>query len=487
MGSGMSLMVGDMPDEINLSVIGVQKPKLDISKFGFFESATPNFHTYYPGVKNAADIKPKEGDFIKPIFRLLSEVIVRKSSNPVDFSMNSVLKNSMPKLLGQTVYANHEALVGNEIGSVAEVAWQDGYTTDTGIKVPAGINGVFKIDAKSHPNIARGIMMEPPSIHSNSVTIEFGWEPSHSFTDIREFMGKVGTYGSDGQLIRRIANEIRNYHETSLVAHGADPFAQKVVDGSITNPEYADSVYSLSAQGKEKPKIYFFSNREDLIELSSTPEKHNHKPEEDMKDLVIQLAKLFGKPEAEITEKFIQDWFTANLKDAEALKHISKLGTIPTLETDLAIAKASLKTAEDALVTEKAKDSTVKLTEAETKITSLTTEINTLKGAAETQLTVLKSEAKRIYGVLKGDKADADKLALIDKMDEAALKVELKAYNEELEEKFPAKCNSCGGSDVTRNTAAIEDPAGKKTDKLATNQSVMDDIRKESKGKFLLG
>jgi len=66
-------------------------------------------------------------------------------------------------------------------------------------------------------------MMSPPSIHSNSVTVKFGWEPSHKFETDSEFFDKLGTYTKKGELIRIVVNLIKSYHETSLVSHGADP------------------------------------------------------------------------------------------------------------------------------------------------------------------------------------------------------------------------------------------------------------------------
>ena len=89
-----------------------------------------------------------------------------------------VLKKSMQMLIGQTINIDHEIAVGNAIGAVSEVFWQPAYKTKSGIEVPAGINAVLKIDGKSNPRIARGVMMDPPSIHSNSVTVRFKWEPS---------------------------------------------------------------------------------------------------------------------------------------------------------------------------------------------------------------------------------------------------------------------------------------------------------------------
>ena len=63
----------------------------------------------------------------------------------------------------------------------------------------------------------------------------------------------MGGFDDKGKLIQRIVNQILNYHETSIVSHGADPFAQKINDqGKINNPLYANDNYPLADQ-KNKP------------------------------------------------------------------------------------------------------------------------------------------------------------------------------------------------------------------------------------------
>lgn len=468
LGFGQSLIMGNRPENLKLPQISQDKKDLEVSKFGLFETASPNFHTYYPEVK-AEDIKPKEEDFIKPIFRALSEVIVHKNFNPIDFSKNGVLKNSMTKLLGQTIYANHEAVIGNEIGVVSNIEWQNSYVTNSGIKIPSGINAEFKIDSKAHPNIARAIMMEPPSIHSNSVTVSFGWEQSHPSMDINEFRSKLGTFGSDGQLIRRIANEIKNYHETSLVPHGADPFAQVIKKGVINNAEYANSTYSLSMEGKEKPKNYFFSYKEDVVSMGdkdTTPQELNNiNPETPMKELIQKLAIKYKIAEDQITEQLILD----------------KLEEKEKSESQVNLAKE--------LQDEKAnnKDLTNKLADKVTEITNLTRERDSYKQISDKAVDTLKNEVKRAYGVLKGDKADEAKLDQLQKLDYEGLLVEMKSFNEELENKYPATCNKCGSHEVSRNTAAVISPdsnGGKITPK--DNSQLMAQIRKESKKDWIL-
>jgi len=68
-------------------------------------------------------------------------------------------------------------------------------------------------------------MMDPPSIHSNSVTVRFNHVMSHPELN-EEFWNLAGT--KDKKVtIHLIADEITSYKETSFVNHGADPYAQK--------------------------------------------------------------------------------------------------------------------------------------------------------------------------------------------------------------------------------------------------------------------
>ena len=46
-------------------------------------------------------------------------------------------------------------------------------------------------------------MMDPPAIHSNSVTVRFSWEKSHPELTDQQFYDKIGSYDKDGKLIKR--------------------------------------------------------------------------------------------------------------------------------------------------------------------------------------------------------------------------------------------------------------------------------------------
>lgn len=448
LNSGQSLIIAHCPESLDLKKVGAkqQLEKKSVESFGLFDSATPNFQTYYPGV-TAEDLKPTPDQFIRPVFRLLSETIVHRKYNPIDFAKNRVLKASMPKLLGQTLYGNHEALVGNELGSVSKVSWEESYTASNGLIVPAGINGELLIDGKSHPQIARGILMDPPSIHSNSVTVSFEWEQSHPKMERSEFMSKIGTFGSDGELVRRIVSEIHAYHETSLVAHGADPFAQLVRDGEINNPVYVKAAEQLSA--KTGTQHYFFSYKTDTTSLSEEEQIHDKSKETltnpTMEKILMALAAFFG---------------TTSLTEAEAQAKLTelngkKLGDLLKAESDLE--------AEKLKVTNLEKDKTTLSTELDTKKTEITA-LTVFKTAAEAALVAKRQDVTRMYNILFKDKIDATMLASITTADDAILTSLQNQYQTLMDQKFPGKCNDCSSTNVTRNTAIIEDPKGNSGD-----------------------
>jgi hypothetical protein len=262
LGFGNNLVIGNSGPAMKLDkLIHTHNPTIQVESFGLFDSAAPNFNTYYPEVE-AKDLTPNDAEFVEPVYRALSEVTVHKRYNPIDFSMNGALKKSMGLLRGQTIYPNHEAMVGNELGAVSEVSWEDSFKQGN-ILIPAGINAKMKIDGKSHPRIARGINMNPPSIHSTSVTVEFLWEKSHDIP-ADEFFSKLATYDKSGQQYRRIATEIKKYDEISFVSHGADPFAQKKnEDGGIANPQHANRTYN--SEEKKAQRWFFFDFKTDTI------------------------------------------------------------------------------------------------------------------------------------------------------------------------------------------------------------------------------
>lgn len=440
--SGHTMMASYIPPQIGLqnfteNFYKWREPNQEaITQLGLF-GGDINYHTYYPDL-NLEELKPKEDEFIEPVFRLLSATIVSKQWNPTDFGHNKgVLKNSMPLLLGQTINCDHSTDIGNAIGSVSAVSWQEEYK-DKGIHIPAGINGTLKIDGKANPRIARGILMEPPSIHSNSVTVQFRWDKSHPDMDNMDFYDKLGTYDAKGNMVRRIVTEIIRYHETSLVSHGADPYAQKITkDGKLNNPIFANRTYnSFKEYEEDKNKIYCFTDYKDIksddtsaninkLEQNNNPINNNNMN----KELQEFLESLFGDGCLSLAEG----------------KEMTKENAISAIKS-LKEANQNLKTEKDSL---------------NEQVIKLNAQVESLTANAEigkTYLTQLHEDAVSTYKKLMGEKADESIVNMLsaETTGVQTIKSLTKDYKQRLEEKFPMKCSKCGSLDVSRASSTQE-------------------------------
>lgn len=468
-GQGHVIMLGNVPEELSKeeNVIKLSKNffswngtnKEKVESFGLFGSDI-DYNTFYPDL-DIKDLKPSEEEFINPMFRLLSATIVSKNYNPTDFSEGGVLKASMPLLLGQTVNCDHETNIGNAIGSVSKVFWQEAYKDTNGFIIPAGINGILKIDGKANPRIARGILMDPPSIHSNSVTVQFKWDKSHPDLSDEDFYEKLGTYDKNGLMIRRVVTEVVRYFETSLVSHGADVFAQKIgEDGKIINPTYAQKSWSSYKEyDDDKSKQYFFMDiKQDTDyyqEVNNTSENLNenntnlNNKNNMNKELEQFLASLFGEGMLTLGEG-------KEITMEEALSQVkSTLDEINTL-------KASVQN----LTAEK---------------TSLSEEVNTLKAEkaslqvkatlGDSYLTKLKTTAIANYRKVIGDSFDEkDPIYVMlssENITSDALEALNNDYTKRLAEMYPMKCNHCGSKDVSRASSVEENEDKKAGEELS--------------------
>jgi len=449
---GHALILGHKPSSLTVDQIQkkIEEEPMDFAKFGFFDS-TPNYATYYPEVSEE-DFNPTDNQFIEPLFRILSAVTVHKRWNPIFFS-EAVLKKSMYKLIGLTINVDHEMAVGNAIGSIKSVEWQKTYTVN-GIKVPAGINGVYKIDGKSNPRLVRGIMMNPPSIHSSSVTVNFAWKKSHPKMDDNEFYNKLGTYGEDGKLIQRIVTDVAAYHETSLVSHGADPFAQRVKDGKIVNPAYAGSQYWSDATANRVKEIYnacfiydwkdceSFSDNFILTTGTTIPDAfniNNDKQIKNMKELLRFLETFFGFDAESLTEENYEE--TLGKIDFVALKAKAEAVPEPVKVLDLEgfeVIKNEITTLREF---------------KETVPKDLTAQIS-LAATGKIAVDELKADTKRLYVLVAGEgKEDAAILAVIEGADYKTLQSLHKQYDKATDGEFNFECTDCGSHNVTRASA----------------------------------
>ena len=467
-GQGHTIMAGYIPEAVGAQAFSEnyykwKTPTPDtIAQFGFW-GGDIDYNTYYPNL-DKSELTPKDEEFIEPMFRLLSETIVSKNWNPTDFGQNGVLKASMKMLLGQTVNCDHETNIGNAIGAVSQVMWQESYK-DGSFTIPAGINGILKIDGKANPRIARGILMEPPSIHSNSVTVQFKWDKSHPQMEDNEFYQKLGTYDSKGVMVRRIVTEIVRYLETSLVSHGADSFAQKIgSDGKIINPTFAKRTWaSYEEYRDDKSKQYFFTDYKS--DLTSYQEKNdtqgsfndndandNHSNKDNMNEELL---------------KFLESLFGDNMLTLEEGKEMNQENVIACIQT-LVSSRNELQTSVDNLTTEK-----TSLTE---QITNLNAEVANLKEMAtvgKNHIASLRENAVTTYKKLMGDKADETIVTMLNAETTGIVTLIslTKDYQSRLEEKFPMVCASCGSHDVSRASSVAENDEKTGTQKPATTSN----------------
>ena len=475
LGADHSMMINHKPRNLDpqrlsdsyFNAIGANPQSIE--KFGLFSSI--DYNTFYPDVE-AAQFNPAEDEFIEPVFRLISNCIVSKNYNPTEFPAD-VLKASMPLLVGQTINCDHSTDIANAIGSIKAVTWQEAYS-DKGLKIPAGINGVFRIDGKANPRIARGINMDPPSIHSNSVTVQFEWKPSHEFEHEWEFWDKLGTYAKDGTMVRRIVTKIISYKETSLVSHGADPYAQIIRDGKIINPGYADSVYnSFSEQVKERVSnstrdSYFFDFknilRSDTVSnaeadpLKENSQKLNINPNNQsntMQELQAFLESLFGEG-------------------------MLSLGEGQTASSELVLSEVKRLLTENKSLSEKVTASEASVTELQEKVANL--EKDAKANASFIQMgqdhfKEVKEATLASYKKLMGEKEDSNILTLIENVDSLSTLLSLKAnYDAQLEEKFPLHCADCGSKNVNRGSSV--DSNKEHNEKVNDTQSILQKIAK---------
>lgn len=462
-GSGHTIMAGFLPTGVEPQTFSENfyrwnhVSKESVEKLGLFGSDI-DYNTYYPNLTKE-DLTPNDDEFIEPVFRLLSATIVSKNWNPTDFSQPGVLKASMRMLLGQTVNCDHSTDIGNAIGSVSQVMWQEGYK-DGNFMIPAGINGVLKIDGKANPRIARGILMDPPSIHSNSVTVQFKWDKSHPGMDDRDFWDKLGTYDEKGNMIRKVVTEVVRYLETSLVSHGADSFAQKIgEDGKIINPEFAKRTWTSFAEYQEDTKkaYYFTDFKEDI----NSYQENNDTPPNNINTNNPLNNNTMNKELKEFLEKLFGDNLLSLAEGQEVSTELA-LSAVQSLVNSKKTLEASITN----LTTEKNQLSE-QITQKDAEIANLTA----MATVGKNHIASLREEVVGNYKKLKGDKVDETIVTMLN-AETTGLQTLIslnKDYKAQLEEKFPLTCSKCGSHDVTRSSSVVEDP---KKDDTTSNSEV---------------
>lgn len=439
-----SLTIGQAGISIPVSTPGSFDSKVAES-LGFFGSGADG-NKFFPDVV-ANDLVPKEEDFVMAPFRLLSATVVAGGTwRSTNFGADEgVLRRSAKKLLSKPVYYDHDTDLMNWVGYVDSVKWSEASKSAGGVDVPAGIDGVLALDGKTNPKLARGVLMK--AIFSNSVTVLFEWEPSHDFENRYEFEDRIGTTGEDGKMITRNVTKIHDYHESSLVWLGADPFA-KLIDseGELTNIDES-SVVSFSKEPNEDAKKLYKENQKyevgsclnKSVCISLTREGYNfglptQEVQEELgmkKEILEKLSGLFGKDASEIGEEDINK--VTLLKEGESV----------VVSADHEKFKA------DAEKVEGLEEEVASLKEEKTTLENTAEENKASIALGKQYLSLKRDEVKRLYKASAGDKAEDAVLNLFDKAEEAELEGLLAQYTKNATLKFSGKCGSCGSEEFS--------------------------------------
>lgn len=462
-----TIRIGDAG--IGMSFVGSDDPvrKEHYNKIteslGLFGGSSDS-NKFYPG-NNAKSIIPKDEDFVKVPFRLLSATIVAGYSwRATDFTNAQVLKASTKKLDGKPVFTEHDNDVLNHVGIVKFPRWSEAYTSSDGNKIPAGIDGDIWIDTVTSPKIARSVLSG--GIYSESVTIEFDWEKSHEIEDDEVFLRKVGTMGEDGKMIARKVTNVIDYHESSLVWLGADPFAKQIKDGELMHPEWG-SVVEFEKEVEDvrntyqKKKKYFAGSCLSKSEAISLAKEYDFgltkQTTTAMNKELIAFLLTFCKVDSE--DKLTVDHF----KNLKVLAEGQQ--AVPLAEfSDLQAAKTKLAELEPQL--NEAKASVTALTSDKA---TLTAEVEELKPKAELGtkfLNLKRDEVKRLYALSVSNKTDSALIAIFDKATDVELEAFLNQYTKGAKEMFKAKCKKCGSDEVSFRSSVSEGDGGNQNSKV---------------------
>jgi hypothetical protein len=217
------------------------------------------------------DLQPKEADYIYRDFRAISAAPF--NCYGLDFSKPGVLKASTPLLANQTVYKDHIYWsVDRWIGVISESAWDEAGAQSEGV---AGINVKLKLDWKKDPWTARGLLMEPPAIHSFSVTLLFEFDYSHpDLVEEHRFWSMLGEE-VNGQVVRLIVTKIIAYWEGSLVFQGADEYAKQLpgADGAGASQSSTAGAQGPTPQQEERTTVKLTAEQKQRLGIAAEGEE----------------------------------------------------------------------------------------------------------------------------------------------------------------------------------------------------------------------
>ena len=481
-----------------------------LENLGVFGSGN-DFNNFDPNVK-PSDLIPEESDFIRVPFRLLSATTVAAGTFRATSFPSNILRAAVGKFINVPIFPNHDQEVGNELGVIESASFVNvKITTENktkkrkaGLKIPAGVEGVLKVDAKSNPSIARSILTG--AITSVSVTVDFEWEPSHKLVDnqtLREWEWTIGDIGADGVMITRKATKIRDIFEASLVWLGADPYAKALDEnGELVNIDTSHAIeqqdsFSFEANDKScynkvcnvEKRTYLSSGNYGAVysfrrELGTDLRELNYKTDTkskstDMKKEVLALLMTMFAVESEdsITEEMVEGF---GLIESDRLSKLEGFETeVVTVKEELSTEKASLaakvvelntanneiadlkKDTGDIKVVKEIKETLSRIidlgkddedNDIELTAANVGDTIRAWKGGSEsfnTHVDEIRKETLKLYTISAGDSTDDAIVKMLEGAKVEELQALAKTYGKSAIGQFTGTCKGCGSTDIT--------------------------------------
>jgi hypothetical protein len=261
----------------------------------------------------------------------------------------------------------------------------------------------------------------------------------------------------DGEMVRRIAIEIDDYYESSLVWLGADPYA-KMLDknGEVVNIDRSSVVLSKDNGGtydkdpykkfyKENKKFYVFDCQDPrkILDLERWSAAFNKSPQQNanMDPILKLIAKKLGINPDQVTPEMLEKYSFVTEEELTKLKQFEKTGTdILAKDTEITQLKKDVS------------DKDTELTQLKADKAKLEKEANDSKPAIEFGQQVILSAKKFVKG--KTEQAILDE---IDASSLQSLDAKIKMWGGSMYERFGAHCNKCNSTDIDFRSSINEE------------------------------
>jgi len=413
--------------------------------------------------------------------RALSQVIVAKETyRATDFRRKGVLKASTQMLNNRPLQLDHSVSVKNNRGRVLMPKYKKAFESN-GITVPAGINGILRINKVLYPELVEQLSGDLPDLQSLSVGIMFEAERSHPNLldkygdEISDWVYSyywVGKY-VDGKMVTWEVTNILFYDELSIVYDGADDTSQILdIDGVPYDMEMVTS--DIFTQAREEGTLGEFTemyNKNNKYIASHSNTFQVIKPKEPSMDLTLKsgagefIIVTGGEVNKEVFKKL-----EAHLKETEekaslADDYKAKLDA----SNEQAKANESIKSEFEKL---KEEHQTLKV-ENERLISEANKEIESKRDAVK----------KAYHATLKEeDTPNEAYLSLISKANNEELNAFAQTFNVKFGSELPqAVCNNCGSSDHITYSSHDKGGDGDETslNQSKSHQTALDDLERK--------